>query len=292
MDMMPAQHSRDIRSEIENLSAIPAIPELAQRLLALGPHPDARKLVEIVELDPGLAGQMVRQATSPFFGYRGKVNSVNDAVTRVLGLEPAMHLAFGVIAGKAMRSPADGPVGRKAVWLHGAYSAALMQSLAEGLPGPRRALPGMCYLGGLLHNIGLLLLGHVYPSDLHALNKAITENPAMSVIDLERQLFMTDHTEIGALLMRKWNMPEEVVVAVQRHHDEDYRGEYAIYANLALLADRLLKRLDKGDADSAELPAALMDDLDLQESDVMDSVQRLLEARSDLDSLASHMGAT
>ena len=112
----------------------------------------------------------------------------------------------------------------------------------------------------------------------------------MSVIDLERQLFMTDHTEIGTWLMRKWDMPEEVITAVQKHHDENYRGEYAIYANLAQLADRLLQRLGIGDAGSEELPTALLADLGLQEADLMDAVQRLMESRSDLDSLASHMG--
>jgi len=282
--------SKNIRSMIEELSSIPAMPELAQKILALGPHPDVRKLVAIVELDPGLAGQMVRQATSPFFGYRGRINSVSDAVTRVLGVEPALRLAFGVIAGKAMRSPVDGPAGRKAVWLHGAYSAALMQSIAEGLPKSTRTLPGMCYLGGLMHNIGLLLLGHLFPSDLHMLNKAIKDNPTIPLIDLEQHLFMTDHTEIGAWLMQKWGMPDEVTVAVQKHHDENYRGENAIYANLALLADRLLKRLGIGDAGSEVLPAALLAELGLQEADLMDALQRLMDARSDLDSLASHMG--
>ncbi len=286
-----AEIARNIRIELEKLTSIPAMPELAQRIMALGPHPDVRKLVTIVELDPGLAGQMVRQATSPFFGYRGRVNSVSDAITRVLGMEPAMRLAFGVIAGKAMRSPADGPVGRKAVWLQAAYSAALMQSIAENLPQSNRALPGMCYLGGLMHNIGLLLLGHLFPTDLHALNKAVLDNPSTPLIDLEQRLFMTDHTEVGAWLMQKWNMPEEVIVAVQRHHDDAYRGENAIYANLALLADRLLQRLGQGGADSEELPAELLADLGLQEADLMDAVQRLLESRSDLDSLAVHMGS-
>jgi len=286
-----AELARNIRSELEKLTSIPVMPELAQRIMALGPHPEVRKLVAIVELDPGLAGQMVRQATSPFYAYRGRVNSVSDAVTRVLGVEPALRLAFGVIAGKAMRSPADGPVGRKAVWLQAAYSAALMQSIAESLPKSNRALPGMCYLGGLMHNIGLLLLGHLFPSDLHALNKAVIENPSTPLINLEQRLFMTDHTEVGAWLMQKWNMPGEVITAVQRHHDETYRGENALYANLALLADRLLQRLGQGGADSEELPAGLLADLGLQEADLMDAVQRLLESRSDLDSLAAHMAS-
>ena len=69
------------------------------------------------------------------------------------------------------------------------------------------------------------------------------------------------------------------------------RGENALYANLALLADRLLQRLGQGGADSEELPAELLADLGLQEADLMDAVQRLLESRSDLDSLAAHMGS-
>jgi HD-like signal output (HDOD) protein len=285
------ENAKNIRAEIEKLTSIPAMPELAHKIMALGRHPDVGKLVAIVELDPGLAAQMVRQAVSPFYGYRGKVKSVSDAITRVLGVESAMQLAFGVLAGKALRSPADGPVGRRAVWVHAAYSAALMQSLAECLPKPARALPGMCYLGGLMHTIGFLLLGHLFPADLHALNKAILDNPTVPVIDLERRLFMTDHTEIGMWLMSKWNMPEEVITAVHKHHDEQYRGEHAIYANLALLADRLLQRLGMGDAGSEELPSALLDALGLQEVDLMAAVQRLLEARSDLDNLASHMVA-
>jgi len=109
------------------------------------------------------------------------------------------------------------------------------------------------------------------------------------VIDLEQRLFMTDHTEIGMWLMRKWNMPDEVITTVHKHHDGEYRGQFAVYANLALLADRLLQRLDMGDAGSEELPAAMPGALGLQEEDAMGALQNLLEARSDLDSLASHL---
>jgi len=283
------QNLKNIQSELEKLTTFPAMPELAHKILALGPRPEVNDLVAIVEIDPGLAAQIMRQAASPFFGYRGKVKSVRDAVTRVLGVDRAMNLAFGVAAGKALRSPSDGPVGRKAIWVHAAYSAALMQSLAECLPREAEVSPGLCYLSGLMHNIGLLLLGHLFPADLHTLNKAILDNPKVPVIDLEQRLFMTDHTEIGMWLMRKWNMPDEVITTVHKHHDGEYRGQFAVYANLALLADRLLQRLDMGDAGSEELPAAMPGALGLQEEDAMGALQNLLEARSDLDSLAGHL---
>jgi HD-like signal output (HDOD) protein len=285
------EDSKNIRAKLEKLTSFPLMPELAQKIVALGSHPDVNDLVAIVEIDPGLAAQIIRQATSPFFGYRGKVNSVRDAITRVLGVDRALHLAFGVAAGKALRSPADGPVGRKAMWIHAAYSAALMQSLAACLPKDAQVSPGMSYLGGLMHNIGLLLLGHLFPAELHALNKAILDNPKTPIIDLEQGLYMSDHTEMGMWLMKKWNMPPEVITAVYKHHDVNYPGQYAIYANLALLTDRLLQRLDMGDGVSEELPAALLNSLSLQEDDAIGALQNLLDARSDLDSLASHLAS-
>jgi len=280
---------KNIRSELEKLTTFPAMPELAHRILSLGPRPEVNELVAIVELDPGLAAQIIRQATSPFFAYRGRVKSLRDAITRVLGVDRAMNLAFGVAAGKGLRSPVDGPVGRKAIWVHAAYSAALMQSLAEYLPKEAGISPGMCYLGGLMHNIGLLVLGHLFPSELHTLNKAILAHPQDAVIDLEQRLFMTDHTEIGMWLMRNWCMPSEVITVVHKHHDIEFRGEHAIYANLALLADRLLQRLDMGDAGREELPAAVLSELGLLEDDATGALQSVLEVRSDLDSLASHL---
>jgi len=282
---------KNIRLELDKLTSFPAMPEMASRILSLGSHPEVSELVEIVELDPGLAAQILRQATSPFFGYRGKVNSLRDAITRVLGMDRAMNLALGIAAGKALQCPVDGPVGRKAIWVHAAYSAALMQSLAECLPREKGVSPGMCYLGGLMHNIGLLVLGHLFPSELYSLTKAILASPRDAVIDLEQRLFMTNHTEIGMWLMNKWRMPGEVITVVSKHHDAEYQGDHAIYANLALLADRLLQRLEIGDAGSEELPVALLDSFGLEEDAAAGALQSVLESRSDLDSLASHLAA-
>lgn len=282
---------RNLQTQLESLTTVPPMPELARRILDLGAAPDAGELIAVVELDPGLSAQMMRQAASPFYGYRGKVDSVRDAITRVLGVDRALHLAFGVAAGRGLRCPSEGALGRKVIWVQAVYSAALMQSLASSVLHGTEASPGLSYLGGLLHNIGFLLLGHLYPADLQALNRAVAAEPGTSIMELERRLYQFDHAELGMWLMRKWNMPPEVIVAVHRHHEPDYRGEHAVYANLALLCDRVLQRLDLGDAGSEELPGDVLAALGLDEDDVTGALQNLLEVRSDLDSLANHMAA-
>ena len=286
--MLPPQN---LQTRLESLTTFPPMPEIARRIIELGPTPDVGELVAIVNLDPGLSAQMMRQAASPFYGYRGKVESVRDAVTRVLGIDRALRLAFGIAAGRGLLSPPEGPLGRKVIWVHAVYSAALMQSLAGSIALGIEASPGLCYLSGLLHNVGFLVLGHLFPEDLNALNKLVTSEPGMPVIELERRLFQSDHAEIGSWLMRKWNMPAEVITAVCCHHDSGYSGEHAPYANLALISDRVLQRLDLGDAGSEDLPVGMLTDLGLDEDDVTGALQDLLEVRSDLDSLARYLAA-
>lgn len=280
----------NLRADIDRMTEFPAMPELAQKILALGTHPDVQKLAAIVELDPGIAGQLVRYATSPFFGYGGKINSIRDAISRVLGVERAMDIAFGAAAGKAFKGPVDGPVGRDAVWLHAVYSAALMQALAEqAAPVEGKLSPGMAYLCGLVHNIGFLLLGHLYPADIHALNQALQQNPDAAVTAVERRLFWTDHTQLGAWLMRQWNMPGEVVTTVHEHHNENYQGQHAGYVHLCMIADRLMQRLEIGDACQQELPPPLLQAIGMDEEMMLAVFQRLLDARADLDHLAENL---
>ncbi len=276
----------NLRAEIDRLNEFPAMPELAHKILQLGSEPSANDLAAIVELDPGLAGQIVRYAASPFFGYRGKIDSIRDAISRVLGVERAMDLAFGASAGKAFRGPAEGPVGRQAVWVHAVYTAALAQDLAARMPAERQVGLGMAYLTGLLHNIGLLMLGHLFPSDLLALNRAIDSTKNLPSVVVENKMLGADHTHTGVWLLRKWSMPAEVLTAVHQHHNPTYQGQHAEYVHLVMVADRLLERVDLGDAGDDALPDEGLDYLGLRVDDVEESFNSILDSRADLDALA------
>src|SRR3990170_841790 len=103
----------DLKKTIEQTRDLPAIPALAARLLSLkgDEKADVDDLAGIIALDPGVAAQIIRYATSPFFGYRGQVGSIREAVARVLGYEKAMNVAAGLAIGRKFSLPLDGPVG-------------------------------------------------------------------------------------------------------------------------------------------------------------------------------------
>ena len=283
----------DLKKRIQSLNDLPAMPEIARQIFVLRGDrlADADKLGKVVELDPSLSAQVIRYARSPFFGYRGKVDSVQSAISRVLGFEMVMNLALGIASARPFKIPVIGPLGLNAFWRHATYSAALVQALGRELPRAVRPPAGLSYLAGLLHNMGHLLLGHAFKREFCMLNNAVSENPALSVVEHEMALLGVHHGELGAWLMESWNMPEEIIVAVREHHNPQYDGPHALYARLTLLADHLLKEHGIGDSPSHELPVEIMAALELEEIQIVMVMSRILEGCEGLNAMARNLAA-
>ncbi|MEJ2344697.1 MAG: HDOD domain-containing protein [Gammaproteobacteria bacterium] len=282
-----------IRSRLQNVARLPAMPGTAHQLLQLSvnPYANASDLAAIVEQDASLAAQLIRYANSPFYNYRGDVDSVRDAIARVLGFDMVMDMALGIAVGKAFRIPRGGPLGLDAFWRHSTYAAVLAQRLAGMLSSSKRPRPGMAYLAGLLHNFGFLALGQLFPEDYKILSSAVSARPDESVGVLERDLLGVSHQEIGGWLMEAWNMPPELIVTVREHHDERFRGDLAVYPNLVLIANRMLKTLNVGDEPGGDLPGELLWALGLSEDDVLYAFDNVIQNREGLDFMALQMAA-
>jgi len=276
-----------MRQRIEATTELPAMPEVAQALLKLtsDPQGNIQDLVAIIEHDPSIAAQIMRYARSAFFGYHGEITSLQQAVTAVLGYGLSLDIAIGLSLGKAFNIPSFGPMGLYPFWRHAVYSAALCQRLSHSIPGPQRLQPGMAFLAGLLHNFGVLLVAHLFHREALQLAQRIEADPARPVIDIEHEMMGADHQEIGAWLLRRWNLQEEIVVAVAEHHHPRFDQAHAPYAHTVLLADCLLKRHGIGDAPSDELPEDLLSGLNLSEEDAEAALEAVMAAAPDLEQL-------
>ncbi len=294
----------EVRRHIEELYELPPMPAVAQRILQLRADPvaSAESLAEVVELDPSLSAQVVRYASSPFFGYRGKLESIRDAIARVLGFDMVASMALGLAAGRAFRNPPDGPLGMRAFWRHSTYCAALVQALAKAMPAGSqpRSRPGIAYLAGLLHNFGFLLMGHLFQPEFFLLNKLVAANPETPVTAIEkrvlcmgqaRDVLCMGHPSIGAWLTHSWKLPDEVTVTVCEHHNEDYDGEYAAYPNLVLVANRLLRRHGIGDEIPEPPPEALLARLGLAPERTEEILETLMASGLSLDVIARYLAA-
>lgn len=285
--------SLDISERIYNLEQLPTLPELAHKILALRANPDATvdELAEIVALDPVLAAQVIRYANSALFGMNGAVKTLYDAIFRVLGFDTVMHLALGMAVGKSFKLPDKGPLGLTCYWQDSTYSAALCQKLAECMQKYDRPKPGTAYLAGLLHNIGILVLGHEFRTEFFWLNKLSASKPDVPIHTLIRQMLGVDHAQLGAWLMNAWGMPDEITIAVAQHLNETYQGDHEAFPQLVLLSDCLLKSQGISNTGNEEVSQHILTKLGLQEEQVFLIFDEVMQSAATLDAMILAMAA-
>lgn len=271
------QAAIDLKQRIAKMDRLPAMPDMPAKLLALRNNPASTvdDMVAIIENDPSLTAQILRYSSSAIYSHHAQAVSLKDAIFRVMGYETVLHLSLGYALGRVFKLPEKGPLGNEFFWQHASFSAALAQQLSQAMPRARRPKPGMAYLAGLLHDIGFLVLNMFFRNEYAWLNKILLANPAQSVVDVEQRLLGVTHNELGAWLLRAWNIPPELLCAVEHHHNLNHTGPYAEYAHLLNLTERLLKMHGMSDAASDEIPPELLTKLGLDEEEVyviMDSV--------------------
>jgi len=282
-----------MRDEVRNVEDLPPMPGLAAELIRIrnNPYAHASELAAVIEQDPSLTAQLLRYATSPLYAYQGKLDSVEQAIVRVLGMDFVLDIAFGLSLGRAFNNPKEGPLGLNNFWKHSVYCAALTQSLCNTIDFARRPPAGMGYLAGLLHNFGILLLGHLFPAQFERLNKAMEENPDRNILDVERETIGVSHTELGLWLMDAWDMPKEIIEAVTEHHNPAHDGDFATYANLVYIANALLKRHGIGEGTSMEIPASLLQRYGLTEEQLEVALGTVLQGKEGMEFMAAKMAA-
>ncbi len=287
------QRRKKIRARLQKLDSLPAMPKMASEIIQISsnPYANSHDLAAVIEQDPSLAAQLMRYAKSSFYGYRGEIDSLHQAISRVLGFDMVMDMALGIALGKSFRIPANGTLGLKAFWQHAVYSAMLVQRLSAVVNPVHRPRPGQAYLAGLLQNIGLLALGQLFPEEFAMLNKAVKKYPDVPLSALEEKVLGVTHAEVGGWLMEAWDMPGELLIAVREHHDPEYSDSHATYANLALISNRLLSTIDVGDELNDELPGPILTRLGLDSATVLAIFEKLLKDREGLDYMAVQMAA-
>jgi HD-like signal output (HDOD) protein len=294
--ILESDRQRAVERRIERVYELPSMPDLGRRILKLknGSNAGVPQLARIIQLDPSLAAQVIRYASSSYYGCDGRVASVEDAIGRVLGYDLVLNLALGLAAGRSFRIPDEGPLGLSRFWEHAVLSAVLVHELGASLPRRIRPEPGLSYLCGLLHDFGVLLLGHLFPPEFQLLNRFAAANPQRTLPELEcqllgmggaKELLSMGHARIGAWLMQAWKMPESVAVTLLEHHNPDYRGAHEVSVHLVQLSD-FLQRYQPDLPEPDALPAASLAVLALAPERALEVTTAAWEAREQLARLS------
>ncbi|WP_207060820.1 HDOD domain-containing protein [Motiliproteus sp. SC1-56] len=276
-----------IKQRLEDTLGLPTLPPTAQKIVELRSDPNSGvdDLVPIVKLDPSLSAQVMSWASSPYYAAPGTIDSINDAVVRVLGYDLVVNLALGIAMGKTLEVPKDTPRGSTPYWLQSVYMATLTEKLVKQMPIATRPKAGLAYLGGLLHNFGYLALSHIFPPHFSLVSRYIEANPHLHHEYVEKQIINVTREQVGAWLMEIWKLPQEVCGAIRYQNDLGYDGEHAVYARLLNLALRVLRQNGIGDGPVGAIPADLYESLGLNPEQVQLAFEQINDKEKELEEM-------
>ena len=282
-----------IKQRLEETLEFPPLPETAQRIIKLrvDPNADIKDLADIVETDPALAAQVVSWAASPYYAAPGEIKSVHDAIVRVLGFDLVLNLSLGLALGKTLNMPKDQAKGFTPYWQQAVYAATAVEALVGVIPAKERPTMGMAYLSGLLHNFGYLILAEVFPPHFSNICRYQEANPFSSHCHIDRHLLGVTREQMGAWLMRLWNMPEEVCTALRFQNEGGFDGDDSAYSNLLFIAMRLLRQQGIGDAPLTPIADSVFERLHLDRDKATAAIETMMESSKELNLMASNMAA-
>lgn len=195
---------------------LPAMPEVAIQLERVtgDPKSSAQDVADVISLDPSLSTILLHVVNSAFYNFPQNIDSIPRAVA-IVGTTQLHALALGrMVLNMANEIPPQN-FNMDVYWEHCLTTGVLARELAVlcGMPNPERH-----FLAGLLHDIGKLALASALPRHLKAMN--IIRLTSV-VHEAESALLGFDHARFGALILRKWDIPYQIVEAVAFHHNPE-----------------------------------------------------------------------
>jgi putative nucleotidyltransferase with HDIG domain len=214
--------------ESDRLS-LPVFNKVAYRLreIAAQPDHDVAEVERLISSDQALAVEVLRAANSPFFCGLVPIRTIRNAVVR-LGINQVTRLVY--LASEHAKYKAADPqlmIMLEELWRHSSTTAMAAQWLAKRLQS--QDIEEECFLGGLLHDIGELLILKA----IDEIKKTEGQDLALSP-PLIKEVLNAAHCQLGANLLRHWNIPDVYCVIAKTHHDCEFDA-----ANLALIIVRL-----------------------------------------------------
>lgn len=234
---------RSLHHAIKHLDALPAVPRIAQKILALKvtTDEDDRALFALIEKDPPILSKVIGMANSPLFGTSRKVLTVHDAEA-LLGSKRVKMIALSFAMMSAMTRESAGLLDIHGLWQHSLSVTIMMDTLARLMPNALRPSDEEIYLAGLLHDIGFLVLDHLDTQLSDKLHARMTAEPGRPLAEIEAEMLEMNHCELGAELGQHWDLPESIVAVMRHHHTPNDMRAAAGQPLIAMvnLAEKLL----------------------------------------------------
>ncbi len=264
MVAMSSIHEK-IMDAVNNGGAIPAGPMVMSRITQLCRDPDAtaRDLAKVIQLDGNLASQVLKLVNSSFYGLSAQIKTVTHAVI-ILGFQEVKHLALTIpVADFFNKNGKRGAGGLdiQALWEQTLITACIARALSYHIKHP---IPEQVFVSAILSKSGMLVFNNILGLPYAELVNGLDDPERLPFVEKER--LGINHIQLGWMLAKKWQFPEELLNAIAYQYNPLPKGRFVVEAALIFTARRLLVGI-QNDVTTKEtigkLPAAIFKELNI-----------------------------
>jgi putative nucleotidyltransferase with HDIG domain len=237
----PSPTLSDIQKAIETIRPIPQVALKVLRITGDGSY-DIDKITEEVKKDQVISARTIQLCNSAMFTKRHDVASLGHALV-FLGQELFIKLVISAAVQSYYNQCGSGYSLCKGGLYHHAIGTAMIAEKIAAKTG--KAVPGVAYTAGLLHDIGKVVLDQ-YITGAYPMLYRQFQNRQSELVDVETRILGMDHTQVGELLARKWFLPASLTDAIRFHHNPIDGGGHGALTTIVYLADLLMSRFHTG----------------------------------------------
>jgi len=191
------------------------MPEAASKALQMVKDPscEVALVARTIEKDIKLSASILTLANCPLYSAGRPITCVRDAIINV-GFRQCQTLIQTCCAKSLMQSVAIDQAVGEIVMQHCLATAAIASSMNKHLG---LSFQGEEFTAGLLHDLGRMLLGALFPEELPKLHEIQMQSTADSLLQ-EQEMIGTDHALLGCYFAIANRLPDELAEAIRFHH--------------------------------------------------------------------------
>ena len=241
----------DAERIITNVLKVAALPAVAIKFSEAikDPLTSNQDLENIVSEDSALAAKVLMISNSALFNFPSRIDTISKAVT-IIGHKQLSEIILSCsIVGMFKDIPQD-VIDMDMFWRHSIAVA----TAARILSASRRDQNIEKYFtAGLLHDIGKLIIFVEAPKyALEVITKCAETNELMHKV--EKSVLGFDHAKLGAMLLKKWKLPEDIVSSVYYHHMPSVSPGDIVSPSIIHIADIISHSLEFGSSGERFVP--------------------------------------
>ena len=211
--------NKELETAIMTAADLPTIPVVAIKVMQLieSESATAEELAKIVASDPAVAARVLKISNSSFYGCQRQIQTLSGAII-VLGFSTLRSL---VVAASVKQVYKPYGLTEKMLWEH-SFAAGLAARVIASQT--RAANEEESFLAGLFHDIGKIIMNTLDRAKFQEVMQHCY-NEGISFGDAERSIYPFSHDEVGAYVIKKWNLPEVLTTAILQHHRLEFSAK-------------------------------------------------------------------